>query len=199
MDRVLSERRTDGPALDHLQGNGQGACFELDDEIFDFGRRYAFDDSLRRDGAVDRRRRDDMLVDDDRHGLAEVTARVLEKLTRGVALQLKSDNLIHSRVAGRDVGILEVSAADDGFVDRASWGASVGDRGCRHRSRAQASRRAPTASAPTASSAGPSVVLTSVPGGRYCPSGSMISSSAVCCRIPIASCGSSTPGSSTMT
>ena len=66
-----------------------------------------------------------MLVDDDRHGLAEVTARVLEKLTRGVALQLKSDNLIHSRVAGRDVGILEVSAADDGFVDRASWGASV--------------------------------------------------------------------------
>src|SRR5215216_3954067 len=76
-----------------------------------------------------------MLVDDDRHGLAEVTARVLEKLTRGVALQLKPDHSIHARVAGRDVGILEVSAADNGFVDRASWVVGIGYRGCRDRSR----------------------------------------------------------------
>ena len=174
MERVLSERWANGPALDHLQGNGQGACFELDDEILDFGRGYAFDDSLRRDGAVDRRRRDDMLVNDDRHGLAEVTARVLEELARGVALQLESDNLIHSRVAGRDVGILEVSAADDGFVDRAGRGVAqrratgvaaasgVGGPGV-------ASSARPAVGAESVTRAGPSVVLTTVPGGRYCP------------------------------
>src|SRR5918992_3853213 len=66
-----------------------------------------------------------------------MTAGVLEKLARCVTLQLESDHLIHTRVAGRHVGILEVSAADDGFVDRAGWGARAGHWGCGDRGRSR--------------------------------------------------------------
>ena len=56
VDRFLSERWPDCPALHDVQRNGKRACLELNDEVGDFRRWYPFDDPLRRDRAVDARR-----------------------------------------------------------------------------------------------------------------------------------------------
>ena len=92
VDRVLTERRADGAALHDFQRHRERAGLELDDEVVDLGRRHAVDDALVGDGAVDRRRRDDRLVEDDRHRLADVVAGEREEVVGGVAFELEADD-----------------------------------------------------------------------------------------------------------
>ena len=117
VDRVLTEGRTNHAALHDFERNRQGASLELHDEIVDIFGRDAFDLTTVGDCTVDLRRRDDRLVDDDRHRLADMCAREFVEGVRRAALQLEA-NYDLSKGAGRAVCVFEIRAADDGLVDR---------------------------------------------------------------------------------
>ena len=187
-------------------GTARRARLELDDKILNLLLAHSRDDALIEYRAINRRRRITWLSTTiDMYWPKWLL--VSRKLFGRSTFEFESHD-DSAKVVCCGIGILQIFTADDCFVDSSfrSWRSGCLWRGTWRGLREPSGE--PTGEAPGDARAylqlplgfgpGPSVVETIVPGGMYCPWGSMISSNAVSLRTAMAASGSSMPGSSTM-